>query len=60
MTEETPGLNQARAARKRAEEALVEVEALRPEVKEVAKQAVRIRTDNHFRELIILSMRRTA
>lgn len=60
MTHDNSGLNQARAARQRAEEELAEVEAQRPEVREVAKAAVRLRTENHVLQLIDQTFRRPA
>ncbi len=56
--EEHKELDQARAARKRAEDDLDEIIAQRPVVKEVAKAAVLLRQQNHFSELVTLAFRR--
>jgi hypothetical protein len=46
----------AEAARRRAKEALEEVKAQRPEVKEVAKAAVRIRRVNGLADAVVVAM----
>lgn len=61
MTNEPNGLGEARRARKRAEEELAEVVAQRPEVKEVAKAAVRMRLhEDDFARLVVLAIRRAS
>lgn len=59
MTDEN-GIDKARAARKRQEEILVELTAQRPEVRQIKEQAVRLRKQNNFAELIMAATRRTA
>lgn len=59
MTDEN-GIEKARAARKRQEELLVELTAQRPEVRQIKEQAVRLRKQNNFAELIMAATRRTA
>lgn len=49
------GMEQARAARERAEKALEEVRAQRPEVKDVAKRATRLHMENNFTRLTRLA-----
>lgn len=52
------GLEQARAARKQAEDELDEMIAQRPAVREVAKAAVLLRTQNHFSQLVTAAFRK--
>lgn len=59
MTDEN-GIEKARAARKRQEELLIELTAQRPEVRQIKEQAVRLRKQNNFAELIMAATRRTA
>lgn len=56
MTQHRDEMNAAEAARKRAREALEEVQAQRPEVKEVTKAAVRIRRVNGLADAVVLAM----
>lgn len=60
MTAEESGIDKARAARERQEELLAEVKAQRPEVRQIKEQAVRLRKQNNFAELMMAATRRTA
>lgn len=59
MTDEN-GIAKARAARERQEQLLAEVQAQRPEVRQIKEQAVLLRKQNNFAELMMAATRRTA
>jgi len=57
---EQSGVDKARAARERQEKILAEVTKQRPEVREIKEQAIRLRTQNNFAQLMMAATRRTA
>ena len=60
MTEES-GIDKARAARKRQEDLLEEVTKQRREVREIMEQAITLRKQNNFANLMMVAThRRTA
>lgn len=58
MSDDLSGLEQARAARLRAEQELAAMKAKRPEVKKLAQRAARIRTENHLSDLVAMAFSR--
>ena len=60
MTNDENGLNQARAAQKRAEEMLSKVEAQQPEVIDIRDRAVTQRTQNKFGQAVLYAFGRRA
>lgn len=54
------GLDQARAAKKRAEKDLSEAVAERPETITTAARHVKLRVENHFAELTLRAFRRAS
>jgi cob(I)alamin adenosyltransferase len=55
MSDDQSGIEQARAARRRAEADLAAMKAKRPEVKRLAWHAMRIRDENHLSDLVALA-----